>query len=644
MAMSDTSVSILGTSVVATADRELDLTGRLPGYVLTMLVLRTGHIMSIEDLVRGVYGDRPPPTATSQLQAHISYLRRFSGPVRSMIETMPGGYRLRRSDEASVDLWRFEDTCESARAAVRAGDWDLAHRLCREGWRLWREPALPDPFSARVDGRLSGLRSTRDQMLDGWAEAAIRLGQSASLVPHLREAVAERPLDERLRELLIRALYRAGAQHEAIGEYQDIRTRLADELGLDPGWDLKRVFEQVLSHDQTLSAEAPATSWSVPRQLPIRPTRPTVRAGMVARVGKALRHSEIHDQPSVVVLSGPRGCGKTTVGIEAAHVAAGDFPDGQIFVALGGVTDPASVLGAVLLSLGERPDAIPPGLPARSARYRSLLAGKRVLVVLDGATSSPQVAPLLPAGPGCAALVTATWAMPELQGVTDTVGLGPLSRDEAWRLLAGYVGAGRLHEEPDAVDAVITVCAASPLALDLIGARMAVKRHLGFGGVSRRLGARDTCLDELELGGRGVRVVMDEAYRWLSSGARSLLRKIGFLGVDGITASTAADVEGTSVLAAEDRLEELVDAGLLSVGRGASRRDVWYRCGHLALAFGYERARDENRFAVARTGGVGADGPDLQDAVAMGVALFPCRLPDHDTDLPRIVARLPSRV
>jgi DNA-binding SARP family transcriptional activator/predicted ATPase len=605
-------IEIFGTVKIRQDDTEIQLTRSLPGYVLRILVLSVGAVVSRNRLVGGIYEDEPPATAPAQLQAHVSRLRKALGSASSLIETVGNGYRLRRSDAVKIDVVDFDRLSEDGRAAEQRGDLSLADRCYRQALAKWGDLELPDPVAAEVDGSLSRLHRTRIAVLASLVEIQLRLRQHVNIIPELEVAVRANPHDERLRRLLVVSLYRAGRQDRALEEYEDIRRTLNDQLGVIPGPDLQRLHQQILCHDTALLDDprppARVNRLSVPRQLPPLPTGPNDLHAELPPLCKALTGHDGDAHVPIAVISGPGGIGKTTLAIQVAHELVADHPDGQLFVDLAGTSSRPVAAGAVLAGfledLTQFEVAVPNDTHARAARFRTLAADRRLLIVLDDAQSAAQVAPLLPGAPSCTVIVTSRAPLTDLRAATTVVSLGALRPREALSLLDSHVGSTRLAAELDAARNVVDLCAGSPLAIDVLGARLAARKHWSLARVVNRLANPRTRLDELEVGDRGVRGVLHGNYQRLDTVARSLLRGICLLGTTRFTLSTVAAVGNMSLAESEDRLDPLIDAHFVTVDRSTTDAPR-YRCDPLTLAYGLERSLAEDS-AEQRYGAVAA--------------------------------------
>jgi DNA-binding SARP family transcriptional activator len=484
--MSELTFELLGPVSARRGAQELDLGSPQQRAVLAVLLLARGRHVAMDMLVDALWGDRPPRTAATTIRNYVSRLRRClhpgpGWPDQDVIRLVGDGYTLRLG-EAVLDLDVFERLTQQARAARADGETALAAELFRQAQALWRGIPLAGvqgPYADAQRARLAELRLAAAQ--DGLA-AEVDSGQHAAAVAQLQELVADYPLRERLTELLMLALYRSGRQADALAVFDRARRRLRDELGIDPGPALRQTQQRILEADGRLTPPAgpePRPGLAALTQLPATLADFTGRAAELAAVTAALTGTTALTgtaEPPVVAICGMPGIGKTALAVRAARAVAGAFPDGQLFAELtepGDLpTDPASVLGGFLRALGTGP--VPASLFERAAAWRSALAGRRMVIVLDDVHSAAQVRRLLPPPPGCAVIITSRQSLLDLPGVR-CVEVGRLAPGEATELLGRLVGAGRVAAERAAAERLVAACAWQPLAIRTAGARLAAR-------------------------------------------------------------------------------------------------------------------------------------------------------------------------
>ncbi|MEV0678750.1 BTAD domain-containing putative transcriptional regulator [Actinosynnema sp. NPDC050436] len=461
--------------------------------VLAVLLVEINRTVSVDRFIDRVWGARRPlRRPRNGVQHGISLLRSALADVPGVAITWQAtGYRL-SADPDTVDLHRFR--AEVAQARATGDDADAAALFAQALARWEGEPfaGLDTPWFTTL--RDSVLQEHHTAQLD-LTDLHLRQGRHAALLPELTARSHRHPLDERLAGQVVLAYYRNGRAADALTHYRHLRQRLADELGTNPGPALQQLFQQVLTADPALAAPA-AERVPVPRHLPAPPRLFTGRTRELAHLTAALDdRAEAGGAVVISALAGAGGIGKTWLALTWAHRHLDRFPDGQLFVDLHGFspsgrpTDPADALRGFLTALGADPGSLPPGLDDLAARYRDLVAGRRVLVVLDNAASAEQVVPLLPGSPTCTVLVTGRRRPASLidRHGARHLPLGVLTRAEARDLLAGRLGAGRVAAEPAAVDELVELCGGYPLALSITARNAATRPGLALAEIAAEL-------------------------------------------------------------------------------------------------------------------------------------------------------------
>ena len=570
---------ILGPLRVNDDDGQACPLGPVHTRLLAVLLLAPDRVVAWQRLVDAVWDDDPPATARRQIQNSVSTLRRrlaaagASGPVLVADRT---GYRI-RVGSAELDAEAFRAEVAAVRAAASAGRLAEAAAQLRSALARWRGPALAGCPGRTIRAAAARLDEQRLTAIEECLDLELRLGRHDELVGELVELVAIHPLRERLVSQLMLALHGCGRQAEALDVYQQLRVRLAEEIGLDPSPRLRDLYTAILRNDPGIPAPAPAPTGAtiVPRQLPA-PVRHFVgRNAELKDLTGLVDDAAASERPLVIsAIDGTAGIGKTTLALHWAHQMAGQFPDGQLYVNLRGFdaagqpTSPAEAIRGFLDAFGVDRERIPHGLDAQVGLYRSLLAGRRVLVVLDNARDADQVRPLLPGSPRCLVVVT---SRNQLTGLVATAGaylltLDLLSTVEAHDLLACHLGRQRLAGAPAAVDKLVTLCGRLPLALAIVAARATARPTFPLSAFVAELAQAHRRLDALDAGDPGtqIRAVFSWSYQRLSDRAARLYRLLGLHPGPDLTAGAAASLAGEPVADTLPLLGELTAAHLLA--------------------------------------------------------------------------------
>ncbi|MFS4093928.1 BTAD domain-containing putative transcriptional regulator [Streptomyces sp. AF1A] len=572
--------------------------------VLASLLLRAGRPVSLSKLVDDVWGDEAPPSAVGSVRTYVYRLRQaLREQSDSSVSLVDGGYLLRIQPDA-LDLNRFKETTARAKEARSTGDLESAAGLLTQGLEMWRGTALagvPGPFA---DQQRSVLGEMRLACVEEQLACEVERGHYAEAAAELSALLVEHPLRERVCGLLMTALYGAGRQSEALTIYHTTSHLLRQRLGVSPSPELQQVHERILSGRFQLpqSADrpkgAPATHPPhVPAQLPAALPSLVGREREQEQVERLAADAEASSSVAICTVGGLAGVGKTAFAITVAHRLADRFPDGQLFADLQGAgpeaepRDPAQVLEDFLRSLGVRVEDMPQTAQARGLMFRGLLAGRRVLVLLDNAWNTDQIKHLLPGGPGSMVLVTSRMQMHALVAAYQALPLTlmPLSQTDARSLLARRLGAARTAAEPEAVDRIIRLAGQLPLALANVAARAAYRPQLRLASLA----------DEYEAPGHGtldafgsdedqtldVRESITRSYRLLDTEAAALFRDLSALPEPMFAASQVADLAGRPERRVRQALSRLTRANLVAeIGPG---RYSWNR---LVAAYAVEQA------------------------------------------------------
>ncbi|UED85788.1 AfsR/SARP family transcriptional regulator [Streptomyces profundus] len=537
--------------------------------LLAVLLLRRGRPVSVSELVDALWGDEPPQQAVAALRTYASRLRKSFGPRAAVLVSQFGGYALRLDPHDQLDLDEVARIASAAEQAAGAGELTQAHELFGEALDLWDGEAIagvPGPEAEVQRTRLAERRlGLREQRLD----VGLQAGLHADSISELTELTTTYPLRERLRELLMLALYRAGRQAEALAVYADARRLLIDELGVEPRAELSEIQQRILNADPGLNLPAQQSSAPTPSirpaQLPAAVPDFTGRASFVAELGAQLS-SAGGQVMAVSAVAGIGGVGKTTLAVQVAHAARDHFPDGQLYVDLQGAgaapADPAAVLASFLRALGISDQSIPDGVDERAALYRSLLDGRRVLTLLDNARDAAQVRDLLPGTPGCASLITSRLRMVDLAGA-HLVDLDVMSPDEALTLFTRIVGDERVRGERKAAMAVVGACGFLPLAIRIAAARLVARRTWTVSTLARKLSDERRRLDELKAGDQAVKATFELGYGQLEDEQARTFRLLGLTEGPDISLAAASALLNRDAETTEELLESLVDTSLV---------------------------------------------------------------------------------
>ena len=579
----ETEYRILGPIEVLRSGRPVPLAAPRQRALLAALLLEANRVVSVDRLTELLWGESPPAQARNTIQSLVLRLRRAltaTGPTGGgeVLVTRRPGYLLRVAP-GQLDLARFERLYASGRAALADGTPGAAARLLREALALWRGEPLADVAGVGLsEVEAPRLRELHLQALERRIEADLQLGHHGDLIAELPALIAEHPLRERLYGQLMLALYKAGRQAEALEVFHALRGRLVDEIGVDPGAELRGIHQAILrgevDHPPPALVAAPAPH-RPPAQLPLDVLGFAGRGSELAQLDTILAEAGKQAAAALIsALSGTAGVGKTALAVHWAHRVREKFPDGQLYVNLrgfdpgGSVMSPAEAVRGFLDAFAVAPQRIPDSFDAQAALYRSLLAGKRVLVLLDNARDAEQVRPLLPGAPGCVALVT---SRSHLSGLVATVGarsvtLGLLSLDESREMLGNRLGVHRVAAEPAATEEIIARSARLPLALAIVAARATTHPGFTLATLAAELHRARTFLDAFagEDPVTNVRAVFSWSYHTLSPAAARLFRLLGLHPGPDVGMAAAASLAGLPPERVRPALAELTRAHLLT--------------------------------------------------------------------------------
>ncbi|MEU9898933.1 AfsR/SARP family transcriptional regulator [Streptomyces phaeochromogenes] len=619
---------LLGPLRAWCGETELDLGQMQQRVVLAVLLLHADSAVGRDRLVDAVWGRAAPARAANLLQRHVSGLRRVLEPDRTprapsgLLAWTDAGYLLTLGS-GRLDVRVFDQLIDTAHAARARGDLHTAAESLHTALRLWHGRVCEGMASPLLDAERDRLAERRLSVLEERIEADLLLGDDFDLVGEVRQLTVDHPLREGLHGLLMLALHRSGRQAEALAAYRQARRRLRDELGIEPGQRLQRLHAKILAGDPDLdarpdkdanvrardvvtdrtAADADPTTMVTPAQLPHPVAGFVGRHEALGQLDSLLPRTGTGGGGSgsgavvITAIRGTAGVGKTTLAVHWAHRVRDRFPDGQLYVNLRGFDPsgramrPAEAIRGFLDALDVPPKRIPIDLQGQVGLYRSLLANRRMLVVLDNAQDADQVRPLLPGSPDCFSVIT---SRNRLTGLLITDGAQPVALDlmsgaEAADVLGRRIGPDRLAAEPGALRDIISSCARLPLALAIVAAHAATQPQQPLAALAKELRVSGGALDLLDGGDEStdVRKVFSWSYQRLTKPAARLFRMLGLHPGPDISASAVAGLAGLPPGGVRPLLTELTNSHLLTetmTGRYAFHDLLRVYAGELALA------------------------------------------------------------
>lgn len=542
--------SVLGPlSAHADDGAPLVLTRPSQRSTLAVLLLHARQPPTRAYLIDALWGDSPPGDAETALRVRMRDLRRALAGHDRLI-THQSGYQI-VVHPGELDAATFQRLAAYGRAALDSGSAEDAARLLGQACDLWRDPPLADlpdtpPMQLAANSLLEQRRDVREWLID----ARLALGQHYEVLADIRASLAADPLPEHPHVQLMLALYRCRQKAAALAVYTRLRDLTTREFGQDPGPEARALLKQMLDDSPDLmnppravtAAAGARPTWTPICQLPAPPSDFTGRLAAIECLARRMPATDL----AVTVITGPPGAGKTALALKAAHLAKAEFPDGQLYAGLGGVgaaRDPLEILGELLRSLGVPAGRVPGALAERASLYRSVLAGRRVLLLADDAASAAQVRPLLPGTAGSAVVVTSSSRLADLEGAS-VLSVAGLTGDEAVMLLSKIAGRARVAAEPAAASAIAAACAGLPLALRIAGARLAANPTGRLAGLADAVSDAGRLLGELSIGDLSVSRRLDATWQALDPWSREALRTLAKAGQrdlpDSVVLSAAA--------------------------------------------------------------------------------------------------------
>lgn len=589
---------LLGPLTVGHRGQPIAIAGHRQRVILAMFLLEPRRVITVDRITRAIWEDRAPTTASTQIQICVSQLRKaFAGFAKAdLIRTHPYGYRIDVPEE-TIDIGRFRRLVRSGRALASKDQIAASAETLRTALGLWRGDVASDVPSRIVQAAAFRLDEERLAVLQQWLTLELELGRDSEHIAELTELVTEYPLREKLHVLLALALYRVGRQAEALAACRAARQLLRTEHGIDPGLELRQLERAILTSSPDLRTRIRPGAMT-PRQLPAVPTDFVGRNDEVAQVCRTVAPGEpdsAQGRGRIMVISGAAGVGKTALAVQSAHQVLEHFSDGQLFARLRGSdgtpTPTEQVLKRFLCALGVPPATMADDIEDLIGHYRSQLADRRVLIVLDDLTSESQLRPLLPGGRHCALIITSRHALAGTYG-GHRLTLGVLDPCASLALVTRVIGQARTQQEPEATVALTEVCGHLPLALQVAAAKVALKEHWRVAHLVSRMRDERRRLDELTLNDVGVRPSILISYRALDPLAGRLFRLLGVLGTTDFSGWVVAPLLDEDFDTAADALDRLVDARLVEVQSGSGHQ-TRYRLHDLTLIFARERLAQE---------------------------------------------------
>jgi DNA-binding SARP family transcriptional activator/tetratricopeptide (TPR) repeat protein/DNA-binding XRE family transcriptional regulator len=572
-------IGVLGPLSLRRDGVDIEIAAALPRALLGLLALQAGQLVSREEIVDTLWGEHPPRSCLSLVHGYAAQVRALLEPQRprgrasTSLVWARGGYRL-ILDREHVDLTRFDQFTQAADQAHHADDTELALERYGQALACWRGPVLADaPARLRHHPAAVAATGRRVAAVLAHADLAIELGHPDRAAIHLRPLVDSEPLHEGLHARLMLALHGMGEQAAALRLFVDLRARLSDELGVEPGPEIGAAHLRILRAQQPPAAAATDAS-TVPAQLPAVVAGFTGRARQLAELDAILGQGAQHDTAAVVIsaIGGTAGVGKTALAVYWAHRVRDRFPGGQLYVNLHGFSptgparSPTEVIRGFLEALGVPAQKVPADLDALVALYRSRLADKQMLILLDNARDADQVRPLLPGSPTSMVVVT---SRNHLAGLlvesARPLLVDLLTAEEARQLLASRLGEPRVAAEPDATTEIIESCARLPLALSIVAAHAAIHPTFALATFAEELRDNHHRLDALagEDVTTDVRAVFSWSYQALTAEGARLFRLLGLHPGPDIAAAAAASLAALPRAETRRLLGELARANLI---------------------------------------------------------------------------------
>ncbi|MCK9877826.1 AfsR/SARP family transcriptional regulator [Frankia sp. Ag45/Mut15] len=578
---------LLGPLEAHAGEESIKIGGPRHRTLLAILLLSADCVVSVDALIEGLWNGRSPHTGRGQIAICVSALRkalRSAGCADEIIQTVHPGYKL-SSAHATIDLVQYTELVNQARALVHIDQLEPADRLFDQALALWRGDALAGIDSDLVRNEAANLDEQRLTVLEEHLTLKLNRGMHRTLIRNLTGLVRQHPLRERGRANLMLAQYRSGRRAEALDTFAEGRRLLIAEIGLEPGVELQNLQAAILRDDPslltptTVSLTSPPVYSDRPSQLPVVPAELIDRGAELSSLDRLLSEPS-GSRRRVGLITGTPGAGKTALAAHWAQQHAKDFPDGQMYADLDDgeqIQHPSVVLDQFLQALHVPPGQIPRALSDRTSLYRNVLDGRRLVVLLDNASSYSQIEPLLPVSGSYKVLITSRQPIAELYGdpAVTYVSLAELAQPAAVELLGTLVGRSRIRTSDPQTQRLAELCGRSPLAIRIAASRLIAKPHWTAADLVRRLEDPHRRLDELTEGEVSIRSSFASSYRHLQPEEARLFRLLGMLATPAFTVWLGAALIDASLIRTDQIMERLVDVQLLRVvsvdGKGRAR-------------------------------------------------------------------------
>ncbi|MFI6741953.1 BTAD domain-containing putative transcriptional regulator [Nonomuraea sp. NPDC050451] len=587
---------VLGPVELQSETGHVVLTGK-QGALLTILLLSANRVVSVQRLAESLWGVPLPSSPSSRVRMLISDLRKTCAAAgKDLIRTQRPGYVVRLAPD-QLDLTRFLDGVAQARKAASGGDPETAVTRYDEALSLWHGAPLVGIDGSFVQAEVARLEELRLEAVEERGSAMLMTGRHAEAVTELTAVVADHPLRESAHGQLMLALHRSGRRADALAVYRRLRERISEELGLEPERELQQLHQRILTSDTTPEPQPHAMVSPIPRQLPAPPPHFVGRERERAELDRLAR-DRTRNSVAIAAISATGGMGKTSLALHWAHDNIDLFPDGQLYVNLHGF-DPSSdplpahvALRHFLGSLGVPAAVIPAGEEAQAGLYRSLVADRRLLVVLDNARDVAQVEPLLPGSPDCVVVITSRNRLPGLNATrgASLIGLDALTPAETRRLLGRHLGESRIGADPDSAAALVEHSGGLPLAISVLSARAAMHPGFPLSVLAEELSSPATRLDALQTGdlNADLRAAFKSSYEALHPGTARLFALLGLAPWPDISLRSAAALAGLPGSRTKVLLRHLEAANLTQ-----QHRPGRYRTHDLVRLYSAERAQSD---------------------------------------------------